>query len=113
MTGHPQPPHKKVMNIEIRVDMLDPTPICPRSKPPAGVSVTPLRSEIYNGPIPDHAGLYCIITIVGSVPATVLAAWITDHFIQYRPKRIKMEQEEIFFKDGEIERIVKKKYEQK
>jgi len=24
-----------------------------------------------------------------------------------------MEQEEIFFKDGEIERIVKKKYEQK
>ena len=99
--------------MEIRVDLLNPNPIRPISKPPDGVSVTPLRSEIYNGPVPDHAGLYCIITIVGSVPATVLAAWISEHFIQYRPKRIKMEQEEIFFKDGEIERIVKKKYEQK
>jgi hypothetical protein len=101
------------MSIEIRVDLLDPTPIRPTGKPPDGVSVTPLRSEIYNGPVPDHAALYCIITVIGSVPATVLATWISGHFIQYRPKRIKIETEEIFFKDGEIERIVKKKYEEK
>ncbi len=101
------------MSMEIRVDLLNPKHIKPVSTPPAGVSVTPLRSEIYNGPVPDHEGLYCIITIVGSVPATVLAAWISEHFIQYRPKRIKIEQEEIFFKDGEIERVVKTKYEQK
>jgi len=99
--------------MEIRVDLLNPKHINPTSIKPDGVSVTPLRSGIYNGPVPDHEGLYCIITVVGSVPATVLAAWITDHFIQYRAKRIKIETEEIFFKDGEIERVVKKKYEEK
>lgn len=113
MTGRPQPPNPTIMSIEIRVDLLDPEYVSPTGAKPDGVSVTPLRSEIYNGPVPDHQAMYVIISVVGSVPATVLAAWISNHFIQYRAKRIKIESEEIFFKDGEIERVVKKKYEEK
>jgi hypothetical protein len=101
-----------IMKIELRVDMLDPELLHPVSKKPEGVSVGPLQSEIFNGPPPDHQALYVIITIVGSVPAQVLANWIYDHFKQYKPKRIRINRKEIKLEKGEIVSVVTEKYEE-
>jgi hypothetical protein len=56
--------------------------------------------------------LYVIITIVGSVPAQVLANWIYDHFKQYKPKRIRINRKEIKLEKGEIVSVVTEKYEE-
>jgi hypothetical protein len=100
------------MNIEFRVEMLDPQLVNPVSKKPEGVSVGPLQSEIFNGPPPDHQALYVIIAVVGSVPAKLLANWIYDHFKQYRPKRIRINRKEIKLERGEIVSVVTEKYEE-
>ena len=95
---------------QLKIELLDPVQVMPISKKPESVSVTGLRSDPMNSGTPGHVTMFAIVTVVGEVGVAVLAHWIYDHFKQHRPKRTRVESEEIEFKEGEIEKIIRKKW---
>jgi hypothetical protein len=89
---------------QIRIDLLQPIPKAvwlPR--PPDGVRVGGLRSEISNGPIGDS--LFVLVDVGKDVAIALFTSWLYDHIKEYRAKRIRINGREPSDR-ADFERIV-------